>query len=1332
MLSLGIDIGYSSVKAVLLEGEKCLYQKYVLHHGRPREVLVDILKSIESDCPDLPSLESVTAGAFTGSGSRFLQEQGNGTLVNETTALIEGVSLFHGSARSIVEIGGESAKYITGFAPDSTGGIDISMNSDCAAGTGSFLEEQVSRMNLKLEDYSTYAMAAASIPRIAGRCSVFAKTDITHHLQEGTPVEDILMGLAYGLVKNYRGTIVKRQKVEKPLIFTGGVGFNRGIVKALEDVFRLESGELVVPESCGILQAAGTAIIAHQNNHCLDVPALIRFLEAPASRSPERESTLLPLHLFGNGDSEGKHKLQADPVNRNSLSCHMGIDIGSTSTNVVLINSGGGVMEWQYIRTHGNPLGALQTCFSRIHEKWGDTLTVTGAGITGSGRYRIGEIIGADLIRDEITAQARAAAFLDPHVDTVFEIGGQDSKFIRLKDGRVKDFQMNKVCAAGTGSFIEEQAKKFSIPLEEFGPLALKSGYPLELGERCTVFIESSIAAALSRGTSMEDIASGLCYSIVRNYLNRVVGSKPIGNKIFLQGGIAYNQGVVNAFRVLTGKDVVVPPYFSVTGAFGAALLAMDECLCLNSDFRGFAADFSRMEESRPREKAVDRNGQFNKRVSDLIFKGYDTKADSEKKTVGIPRALFTYGMYPMFSTIFRELGFNVVLSDPTSERTISLGQEFSQDELCYPMKLINGHVAELIEKNVDYIFFPDLHTIEHPDSQSRQNYGCAYMQLAFKIINRNMELQSRGIRLLAPTIAFNRGQDFMRSSFASLGAELGRSKEEIGNALQKGMMAALAFEERLKANGKQVWEDIKPDEQVFVLISKIYGVADPVLNMGIPGILMDQGYKVLSFFELPEGDVSREHPNMYWPFGQHILETAKMVRNYPNMHAVFLTHHCCGPDSVFIHYFSEIMGDKPYLNIEVDEHSSEVGVITRIEAFLGSLGAPSVSAADSPAPDEKDAPSAGFCRALKDLSDDQTLYLPNLFPYSDIAAVQLRSNGVKAEVLPLAENASLAEGRRYTLTNELLSLTALFGDIFTRLKTLREEGASQSAAFFIPQFEGAEVDGQFARLVRTRMDESGYIGSRVFAPFAEDFPLMGKEWAERFFLGILCGDLVNNTPSPMRMRCLDRLLDGMDGNLSLFGVTALAEDVSRFWTDFSAGKCLLAVGEPSILYNRNLTDRMLAGLEEEHRILYASLAEALLMLWRDYAAVQAAAGRADPFYEEILSGLERIHAAVSRSMGANSVFHPDLARLHRRADQSVGYYAGAFGRYRFAAAVAPHGDVDGVLSLASTYENTGITMSSLYKGGTDGDSKPLLNLTFDGTSNENTRKKIESFLFYL
>ncbi|MBN2123247.1 MAG: CoA activase, partial [Deltaproteobacteria bacterium] len=561
MFSLGLDIGYSSVKGVLFDRRNAkTIPFYALHKGDVKKALRSCMEVLRGHC----GAGEIGLGAVTGRGGKFLCRGRGLAFVNEVTAVLEGSMEESGTCRSVIEIGGQSAKYMTDFRGETPSGVKISMNTDCSAGTGSFLEEQLSRLKLGLEDYAPYAQRAASVPRIAGRCSVFAKTDITHHQQKGVPVEDILAGLAHAMVRNYRGSVMGKLPRNKPILFVGGVAHNRAIVDALKSLLGLAEGELIVPAHFAVLGALGAAVVAEREGHGLDMTELLDALEQEADCLEEDPHAvpLAPLASYGTDDSLGKHDIGPLEPAPEHLQCYLGVDVGSTSTNLVLTDRADRMVSFQYLRTRGNPLEAVRRGLKAIREEFGDRLEVIGVGTTGSGRHLIGRFVGADVIKDEITSQARAAVHLDPGVDTIFEIGGQDSKFVALEQGVVRDFQMNKICAAGTGSFIEEQAVKFSIPIEDLGPIALQSANPVALGERCTVFMETSIASHLSRGAPMKDIASGLCYSIVRNYLNRVVGQKRIGKHVFLQGGIAYNQGVVNAFRALTGKSIHVPPFF--------------------------------------------------------------------------------------------------------------------------------------------------------------------------------------------------------------------------------------------------------------------------------------------------------------------------------------------------------------------------------------------------------------------------------------------------------------------------------------------------------------------------------------------------------------------------------------------------------------------------------------------------------------------------------------------------------------------------------------------------------------------------------------------------
>ena len=1331
MYSLGLDIGCSSFKLSLLSDEKkWVSHIYRLHQGRVGnelpKALIELTRKFGRD--------RIAWGSVTGSGSKLLSGVEGLQDINEVRAAVEGTMSLDKEVGSIIEIGGQSAKYITEFSPGDQSRIKISINSSCSAGTGSYLEEQLSRLNLSFEDYAIYAARARSIPRIAGRCSVFAKTDITHHQQQGVPVEDILMGLAHAVVKNYRASVMKRLPRNKPILFAGGVSKNQTIVTVLRENLKLMEDELIVDEHSANLVAMGAAVAGLQNRFPLDLDSIVAHLEQCEVVKPMVgvRSELPRLASFGVVDNQDKHRTESPALLSQGAPCYLGVDVGSTSTNLVLTDAGGRIAAYRYLRTLGRPAIQVLQGLDELRTEIGPQINIAGVGVTGSGRYLIAELLGADAVKDEITAQAKAAVTLDDEIDTIFEIGGQDSKFISLTDGVVTDFQMNKVCAAGTGSFIEEQANKFNIPVQDLGEIALFGNHPTNLGERCTVFIETSIAAHLAQGARIEDIAAGLCYSIVKNYLNRVVGTKRIGRKISFQGGVAHNAGVVNAFKSLTGRDVFIPPFFSVTGAMGAAILAREEVGHAPGKFKGFDLEAPRHAPGKPVSVSIKRSNtdRFNQRVNEMVFEGYVERREAGLKTVGIPRALFTFGMFPMFNAFFRELGVNVLLSEPTSEKTIELGQEYSLDETCYPIKLINGHVAELVEKKVDYIFFPDLYTVEHPGSHTRQDYGCVYMQLAFKIVNQAMELQKHGIELLAPTIAFNQGPEFMKKSFSDLGRRLGKSPEETNNALQIGMQAFHRFEERMEKQGREALAAIGPDEKAFVLISKIYGVADPVLNMGIPGKLMDMGYKVLNFYELPETDIAPLHPNMYWPFGQHILEAARLVKNHPNLHAILLTHHSCGPDSVFIHYFREIMAGKPYLNIEVDEHSSDVGLITRVEAFVNSLSRiATVPASEiNEYANAVECPPTNLISGLSDLRHDATLCLPNLFPYSRLLADMLRQRGVKVKTLPLTTGKTVDLGRKHTLTSEYLSFTAFMGDV---LAYLDQNGSKpERYAFFVPQSEGAEVDGQYSRLLRTVLDEEGYRNVDIVTPYMEDALFQSPEQARAVWMTLLAGDLINLAPLDRRTEELNEILkSSAREGLRLGTLQAMAERIHMDLWPRGQGKRILVLGEPAVLFNDYLNGFYLRAIQEQgHTLVMNPLSEMMWFFWTDF--IQQNPQRSDPNIRRNLQALAEGIQVVSLGLGDHSPFEKDPEKLVRKADETLGFYSGANGRYRFAKQLRNPDGINGVITMSSTYENTGIALGILQRALSNG--RPTLNLTFDGSPDRNSQAKIESFIHYL
>ena len=418
--------------------------------------------------------------------------------MNEIIAQAKAAQRLYPKIRTIIDIGGEDSKLV--LLEEENGRLkisDFSMNTLCAAGTGSFLDQQASRLGLTIEDFGELALKSKTPPRIAGRCSVFAKSDMIHLQQIATPDYDIVAGLCYAMARNFKSNVGKGKDFPKPILFQGGVAANLGMRKAFQEVLELSDGELIIPKYFASMGAIGAVLVTlekkekRQGSGALTLAALRRYLEEHREdRTPLKPLFLSPLHLV-----ERKHgPTSSEASGEEKVEAYLGIDVGSISTNLVVIDRNKKVLAKRYLMTAGRPIEAIRTGLQEVGEEIGDRVEIRGVGTTGSGRYLTADFVGADLVRNEITAQATAAIHIDPEVDTIFEIGGQDSKYISIDNGVVVDFEMNKVCAAGTGSFLEEQAEKLDVSIKgEFGALALSAESPVKMGERCTVFIESDL-----------------------------------------------------------------------------------------------------------------------------------------------------------------------------------------------------------------------------------------------------------------------------------------------------------------------------------------------------------------------------------------------------------------------------------------------------------------------------------------------------------------------------------------------------------------------------------------------------------------------------------------------------------------------------------------------------------------------------------------------------------------------------------------------------------------------------------------------------------------------
>jgi len=1112
-VKLGIDVGSISAKVVVMdERNNVVETHYVRTKGQPVETVLAILEEVVAKY----SPDNFEVVATTGTGGKLIAELLGARFVNEIIAQAAGTGYFHPEVRTIIEIGGEDSKLI--FVESSVQGklprvIDFAVNSICAAGTGSFLDQQASRMGVPIEQFGEVALHSVHPPRVAGRCSVFAKTDMIHLQQIGTPVPDIIAGLCFAMVRNFMANVVRSRQLAKPVCFQGGVAANKGIKRAILEVMQLNEDELIVPTYFAFMGDIGAVLVTSEKELdktekvVLDLNQIQEYLR-------QRKYEFLSLSAL-QGDN---YPICVEPVpipETGKVEAYVGVDVGSISTNVVVIDKNGNVLARRYLMTAGRPIEAVKKGLYEVGLELGDQVVVKGAGSTGSGRYMTGEFFGADIIRNEITSHAKAAAFVCPEVDTIFEIGGQDAKYISLERGTIVDFAMNKVCAAGTGSFLEEQAEKLAINIDgEFGVMALASMQPLDLGERCTVFMESQLNFHKQKGAVKEDLLGGLAYSVVKNYLTKVVEDHRIGDEILFQGGVAYNRGVKAAFENVLGKKVMVPPHHDVLGAIGVAMLAMEEVDRNGGEtrFQGFDLRDRKYELSSFECQDCPNRCEINKVIFDteppLFYGSRCGKYDSVKKkqrrealkiprlfderyqalmntypkdipdspngkTVGITRSLFFHELFPLWKAFFTELGFRVIVSAPTSRSIIRKGVENVVEEPCFPIKAAHGHVLNLLEKGVDFLFLPVQCTMERLSDDFAKSWNCPLTQsFPFVICSSGRIKESLnsdgGLKVLSPVFHADRGREWMKKVLHKLAQEMGMSDNAlVERAIQAGFEALDSFNDWQQKRGREVLVQLKPDEKAIVIIGRSYNSCDPGMTLNLPEKLRELGVLAIPLEFLPLNvfakEVSQVHPNMYWKWGQEILAAAEMIANDPRLFGLYLTNFGCGPDSYLLKFFSKATEGKPFLVIEIDEHSADTGILTRCEAFLDTIRNARTRGVRKPIP---------VCSFVSTYINGRTIYIPYMLDHGYVVAAAMRHCGTAAEALPLSDALTLELGRKYTSGKECYPSIITTGDIVK--KTLSPDFDPERAAFFMPGASGPCRFGQYNKLHRLVLDELG------------------------------------------------------------------------------------------------------------------------------------------------------------------------------------------------------------------------------------------------------------------
>ncbi len=977
MRRLGIDIGSLYLSAVILEDGRIAARHYQAHGGRIRDALDALLKRPDFARFDLAGVTASEAG---------------GRVVDGTLAVIEGSRHLLPGCRNVISLGGQ------GFALilfDEKGAYrEHSTNPPCASGTGSFLEQQAERLGLSVEELAARAGAfSGRAPRIATRCAVFAKTDITHAMQEGHSLDAVCAGLCEGIGRSVLDMLLKGRELAEPIGLVGGVALNTTIAAAIG---RLTGKKTIAPVGAELAGAVGAALLGTEAS--VDPGELASKKTGKRSTRERLSGGLADYPDAGDyriSESDGVESFIPKGAGRSGgtrRGAWLGIDIGSTSTKSVLLDEDGEVKGGFYTRTLGEPVSAVQRLLSAMDRAFpGARENLLGAATTGSGRRMIREVFAADAELNEITAHAGAAVFLLPQTDTIIEIGGQDSKFTRIKDGDVYFSTMNYVCAAGTGSFIEEQAKRLGVGLEEFSAMALSDRAPYT-SDRCTVYMERDIASMLAEGWPREALAAAVLHSVRDNYISKVVGKSALGDFIVFQGATARNRALVAAFEQLLGKTVHVSPFCHLTGALGAALhcrargmgrsgfmwetgpmeTAAEECtLCSNRCSltvvrRGGAASAWGMKCGREyndrRPGSAAEKTEMEKRYQEAFTFAPASPIDAAPSsrnniTIAVPRCLYNLSYEPLWRDFLTRLGFTVVSSRQKRE-AMDQGTAAVNSDFCAPMILSHGYVKQLLDDGADFLFYPSVTNEREGDAPIpttfRRKEGdsayCYYSQYLPAVAGKLTAFSAED-RLISPLLPLREKGD--GEIAAAIHAELLRHIPGVG--LEETREAFTAAHESYRKAARRLSQGFAREAGTearapaaadaplrILLLGRPYVVFDNVLNLSLPRTLEELGARVfwqeeLNLEGVTPGYGGRYLSRMHWSYGRQIVQAADFAGRTGNLYPVFLTCFRCSPDSFLMSYVKDILQHygKPFLFLQLDAHASDVGYATRIEAAM-------------------------------------------------------------------------------------------------------------------------------------------------------------------------------------------------------------------------------------------------------------------------------------------------------------------------------------------------------------------------------------------------------------
>ena len=1151
--NLGVDIGSTTVKIALLDEEKnIVYSEYRRHFANIRETLVEILNESAKKLG-----EYNIKMCITGSGGMALAEQMGIKFAQEVVAVANAIKLKAPRTDVTIELGGEDAKIIY-----FKGGLDQRMNGICAGGTGSFIDQMASLLQTDAAGLNELAKNHKQIYPIAARCGVFAKTDIQPLINEGATKEDLAASIFQAVVNQTISGLACGKPIRGHVAFLGGpLHFLSELRNTFKTTLKLTDEEMIVPEGSHLFAALGSALESESESEYRSVNDIIDELKNKVKLS--KESDRLP-PLFNNKEEydEFIERHNKDCVKKGDLNTYegnafLGIDAGSTTTKIALIGEDGSLLYSFYDNNNGALIDTTVRGLTELFNNINDKTNIAYSCSTGYGESLIKSAFRLDLGQVETVSHYMAASFFNPKVDCIIDIGGQDMKCIKIKDETVDTVMLNEACSSGCGSFIETFAKSLNFSVKDFATEALKSEHPVDLGTRCTVFMNSSVKQAQKEGAAVSDISAGLAYSVIKNAIYKVIKAsdpKRLGKHIIVQGGTFYNNAVLRSFEKIIGENVIRPDISGIMGAFGAALIARDKysnglktsllsldeiknlsyttipsrCgLCENkchltinkfSDGRKFISGNRCERPINNGEKKKDLPNLFDYKIERIFDYEPLSEEEATRGTLGIPRVLNMYENYPFWATFFKKLGYRIVLSPFSSKKLYSMGIEsIPSESVCYPAKLVHGHIEWLIEQGVKDIFYPCI-PYEHAEQEDANNhFNCPIVTSYAENIKNNME-NLEGINFISPYLSFENPSILkirLRKEFSSI------PTSEIDSAVDLAWEEHLQSRRDIQKKGEEVLKLLEETgEHGIVLAARPYHV-DPEINHGIPGLINSYGVAVLTEDSISHlGKVDRPLIVLdQWMYHSRLYAAASIVKERDDLDLIQLTSFGCGLDAVTSDQVSDILraADKIYALIKIDEINNLGAARIRIRSLLAAIqnrSEKNIKRKRRPAIQRR-------IEFTDEMRENYTILCPQMSPmHFDMIQPAMQSCGYNFVVLDNDNKSAVNAGLKYVNNDACYPSMMVVGQLMNALDS--GEYDLDRTALLITQTGGGCRASNYVGFIRRALENAGYDHIPVIAvsPSAIETNkgmAYSMSMGVKVFAAVIYGDLFMNMVLRMR-----------------------------------------------------------------------------------------------------------------------------------------------------------------------------------------------------------------------